>query len=215
MRQTIGQAVIFDENEFAVLICSSAQKSFVGYELSEKALSMEGRFKGINSLLRRGVLRTGSEAYKLTDEYAPLLKSVIQPRKCLVVSHGIGVVYCAKQAVLVQRMQAVPLRFVIQPVTAASLAALIDDNSRLPETDEYEFMSKGIPEKDELTELMKKNKDTALSISRFGSDESLTVMRAGLCEVMIISCGDMQECTTYSRKSFESRLDEMLGGEEE
>lgn len=215
MRQTIGQAAIFDENEFAVLICSSSQKSFVGYELSEKALSMEGRFKGINSLLRRGVLRNTNDAYKLTDEFSPLLKSVIQPSKCLTVSHGIGVVYCAEQAVLVQSLQAVPQRFVIQPVTAASLAAMLDDERLLPETDEYEFMSKGIPETDELTELMKKNKDSALIISRFGSDESLTVMRAGLCEVLISSSGGKLECTTYSRKSFESRLREMLGGEEE
>ena len=213
MNDVIGNALLLSDEEFTVLVCVKENTSFFGYDLSERSLDIERRFMGINSLVRRKILYKTNEEYHISAEYQMLIKAVNNARNCFVISEGDGIVYCAQGYTLVRRIEADPVRYSLAQVTAESLAQTLIDEAYLPENDEYEFMTCEIETKDQLEQVLRESGNEYFSVSQYGSENRIVVVRLGLCMTCVLMHENRVEARPFSKHGFTEMLKELFEGE--
>lgn len=211
MNELIGQALFLNECEFAVLMGAGGGRTFTGFRLSEHSLENEGRFEGINSLIKRKILKNKAESYVIADEYADMLHCLIRPSRAYNVSDGKAMIYCADNTVFVRSVNSEPARFSICRADHRMLAQTFADYCMLPESDESAFMAEHLPAPGNAEEFAQRN-DKLIMISGVETAELLAVMRVGLCMALITACGGAFGYEVYSRKRFETKLEELLEG---
>lgn len=211
MADVYGAALLLDETEIGVLVGSSSEKVF-GFELNDVALSPEGRARGVNSLIRRGLLKSTTNGYTTVGEYSDVLRAIISPKAWCSIECVSGFVYCGEAAAaLIRPVSSEPPGFCTSRVDEISLSTLLIDEGFLPAKDEDGFMSRGIPEDDELLTAIGNDKDK-LCICSGESGKTICVLRIGLCMVLAVNDGVSCSGQPYSRTVFEKKLSELMKG---
>lgn len=211
MTDAIDSALILSEEELTVLLGIRKQQ-FVGYKISDDSLSIDKRYMGINSLVRRKILYRDEREYHIADNYRCLIKTLINSNRYYVISGGNGIVYCADESALVRRIEAAPVRYSLNKVNVESLVKLFADEALIPEADEYGFLSKYIPSGEDLKKVLLEYENDSFSISEFGGKRRILVARIGLC----MSCVKVEDnnilCEVYSKQIFTKMLSDLIKG---
>ena len=214
MADIIGTALILHETEIAALVGSGKEDSVFGFELSDEAVSIEGRMKGINSLLRRGLLCVSGENYSLCGEFAEMLKCVMSPEQWFVAEQMNALIGCRdKSRVLIRAVSSEERRFSVMAVDEYSLTDILSDESLLLENDEDSIMERDLPNEKALREMLE-NEENMLCCIRSRDDRlMLTVLQAGLCSIAAAVSSGKYICRLYSRDCFIEMLGELFEGE--
>ena len=212
MTEAIDSALILKAEEFAVILGMRKEKRFIGYPLQQESQSIEDRYKGLNSLIRRDILFRREDRYYINDAYRKIIEALVNMKNCFVISNDQGIIYTSGTMCLVRLAQAVSPVYSIMLVTVASLVSSFRDEGLIPDKDEYDFMTQSVGDL-ELLDLHQDQENCILRISQYACDRYVEIRRVGLCVLIISVNNDKSKYERYSVEGFTRELEDLLKGE--